>query len=73
MQEEIQDLKGQVAQITDMLRTMFEHQQQLDNCDQQLQRGLDIHDPRRTNIRSVRLEFPHFEGENAAGWVFKAN
>ncbi|XP_042965413.1 uncharacterized protein LOC122299304 [Carya illinoinensis] len=60
-----------VNQLNDMLRTIIQHQNEHANRhlmgreeEQLVNRGL--------NTRGVRLDFPHFEGDNPAGWVFKA-
>lgn len=44
------------------------------NVNREIQVGLDgeqMHH-RGTFTRGVRLEFPHFEGDNSSRWVFKA-
>ncbi|XP_035551066.1 uncharacterized protein LOC109020622 [Juglans regia] len=59
-------------QLMEMVRTLVTHQgnmardlqNQQDN-EQALQRG--------PNIRGIRLDFPHFSGENPSAWIFKAS
>lgn len=52
-----------------MMCMLVGNQTQIANRDQEW----EIHDPRRIATRGVCLDFPHFDGENTMGWIFKVN
>ncbi|KAF5471876.1 hypothetical protein F2P56_008640 [Juglans regia] len=77
-QEDMQNVHGRldhlserIEQFTDMIRTMMAHQN--NNINRELQVGPEGElPPRGMALRGVRWDFPHFNGDNPAGWVFKA-
>lgn len=38
-----------------------------------VEENVDVNDHRRNVPKRIRLDFPHFNGYNPIGWVFKAN
>ncbi|KAF5468658.1 hypothetical protein F2P56_012797, partial [Juglans regia] len=59
-------------QITEMVRTLVAHQGNMAR-DLQNQQENDQLQQRGPNVRGVRLDFPHFNGENPSAWIFKAS
>lgn len=67
----IQEMKERLNQLTDMVRKLVANQNTLPNRELQMVHNGEGQDNRRGVNRGVKLDFPHFEGENPAGWVFK--
>lgn len=67
--ENIQEIRKRLNQMAQMMRTLVGIQTHIVNIDQEWK----VHDTKRITTRGICLEFPHFDGENIAGWIFKEN
>ncbi|KAG2717245.1 hypothetical protein I3760_03G166100 [Carya illinoinensis] len=86
-QQSMQEFKTNMETVNAMMRTIVQQLQQQNQHHQlpqnnqhqhQEQRQLQYDDqepqePRRGNFRGVRLDFPHFQGDHPASWIFKAH
>ncbi|KAF5454870.1 hypothetical protein F2P56_024503 [Juglans regia] len=87
-QKTMKNFQNNFDTLNDMMRTIVQqHQQQHQNQNQhqqnnqyqhQEQRQLQYedqepHEPRRGNFRGMRLDFPHFQGDQPASWIFEAH
>lgn len=54
-------------QITDMMRTIVANQTLVANQGM-VEKNVDVNDHRRNVPRGIRLDFPHFDGDNPS-WV----
>lgn len=61
-----------LEQVFDMIRSFMEFPQHTHTQDDSHEHKTIGHDDRISFPRGIRLEFPHFEGTNPEGWVFKA-
>ncbi|KAF5446449.1 hypothetical protein F2P56_032077, partial [Juglans regia] len=68
----LKQLSDRLDQMSEMLRTVWEHQQQHFPENRQ-EREHENNDNRRALTRGIKLDFPHFDGSDPAGWVFKAD
>ncbi|KAF5477481.1 hypothetical protein F2P56_004118 [Juglans regia] len=59
-------------QLTEMLRTLVAHQGNIARDLQNQQENEQVQQ-RGTAVRGIRLDFPHFMGENPSAWIFKAS
>ncbi|KAF5475612.1 hypothetical protein F2P56_007404, partial [Juglans regia] len=74
----IHNMSEQMQQIHEMLRTVLANQAQHPNREHQERQEIDREvendgEQRRHTPRGVKLDFPHFRGEDPAGWVFKVH
>ncbi|XP_042944714.1 uncharacterized protein LOC122278600 [Carya illinoinensis] len=85
-QQTMQEFKTNMDTLNDMMRTIIQQHQQQNQQHQHQQnnqhqyherRQLQYDDqeplePRRGNLRGMRLDFPHFQGDHPVSWIFKA-
>ncbi|XP_041009475.1 uncharacterized protein LOC121253540 [Juglans microcarpa x Juglans regia] len=73
----IQELRDQMHQMNDMMRTMMATQNQIQTQlvtrDPRVDGEQDQMEHRRPPFRGIKLEFPSFDGTDPAGWIFKAS
>ncbi|XP_042973080.1 uncharacterized protein LOC122304883 [Carya illinoinensis] len=72
LEESSKTVNERLDQLTDMVRTLIANHNNIVNREVPL--GHEGGEPNRGGFnRTVRLEFPHFNGDNPTGWIFKAN
>ncbi|KAF5454428.1 hypothetical protein F2P56_024094 [Juglans regia] len=71
----VSTVKNDVQEIKDMLRTLFAqpHNPPPPPINPEMPLEVENPDPRKFNLRGVKLDFPHFLGVNPAAWLFKVN
>lgn len=72
-EETLQTMNERLDQLTDMMRTFMAHQNNSINRDLEVGLEGDQMHNRGGFPRSIRIDFPHFDGDNPSGWIFKAN
>lgn len=66
-------MSERMDQFSDILRLVLEFTQNNGHQESPHEHRLLGHDDRLNVPKWIRLEFPHFDGNNPASWVFKAN
>lgn len=72
-EDQIQRLDEKMDQLTGMVCTLVANQTTMAHHDLQINNEIEHIHQRGGFHTGVRLEFPHFDGDNPSSWIFKAS